>query len=720
MLFPNQWISYCIFVLLLVMSSFQGVLGQEAQKIPVQAVLVWGQQEIEAGKPVQVVLHLKIQDGWHIYWKNPGRMGLPVEMQWQLPEGWQLAQVDWSRPQFVHTEESGSDPVLFGYEKEAFFLVTFYLPHSWPPHSWTGREKPELQVQIHWLACSETSCWPGVSTADISHSLAEHPKTLFDQAQQQIPSRHIVSLADQARGRLTLPFPLQEGQSVVKAEFFPNEGENGRTMDTPDVSLEDHSIAFLPTQEGVLTLQLLDKQEERIHSLALSLQSTPVPSEVSEILPSPPSQVEDTVFSGGLLLALLLAFCGGVLLNGMPCVLPILSIKLIGFIEMAKDGMQERCRHAFFFTLGVLVSFWGLAAVLLSLRAYGEQVGWGFQLQEPLFVALFTCFLFLMGLNLLGVFEWGSGIAGWVGEHSPIGKRGKQAEAFLNGMVATLVATPCTGPFLGSAVGFALSLHWMEAMLVFSMLGLGVAFPYLLLALFPAWLKWLPKPGMWMEVFKGWMGMLLLTAVLWLLWVFAAETHTNALLALLASLLGLGAAAWSYGLVGKLFLRGRAKMIACGLSALCLVGATLILFQSRSSGWVDAPKEESSLAMSLDEIMAAREDWLPFSAERLAALQERGVPVMVDFTAKWCLICQSNHLVLSSASVTEKIRSLGVVKMQADWTKKDPAITKALSLFGRSSVPLYVLYGKDPAQPPQILPQVLTPEVVSQYLDNMR
>lgn len=161
-------------------------------------------------------------------------------------------------------------------------------------------------------------------------------------------------------------------------------------------------------------------------------------------------------------------------------------------------------------------------------------------------------------------------------------------------------------------------------------------------------------------------------------------------------------------------------MIACGLSALCLVGATLILFQSRSSGWVDAPKEESSLAMSLDEIMAAREDWLPFSAERLAALQERGVPVMVDFTAKWCLICQSNHLVLSSASVTEKIRSLGVVKMQADWTKKDPAITKALSLFGRSSVPLYVLYGKDPAQPPQILPQVLTPEVVSQYLDNMR
>lgn len=715
MLFPKERTRCCIILFLFVMSSFQGILGQELQKTPVQAALVWGQQEIETGKPVQVVLHLQIQDGWHIYWKNPGRMGLPVEMQWQLPEEWQLAQVDWSRPQFVHTEESGSDPVLFGYEKEAFFLVTFY-----PPHSWTGREKPELKVQIHWLACSETSCWPGVSTADINDPLTEHPKTLFDQAQQQIPSSHIVSISDQTRGRLTLPFPLQEGQSVVRAEFFPNEGENGRAMEAPDVGVDDHSLAFLPTQEGVLTLQLNDKEGERIHSLAISLQSTPPTAEVSGILPLSTSQVENTVFSGGLLWALILAFCGGILLNGMPCVLPILSIKLMGFIDMAKDRMRDRCRHALFFTLGVLVSFWGLAAVLLSLRAYGEQVGWGFQLQEPLFVALFTCFLFLMGLNLLGVFEWGSGIAGWVGEHSPIGKGGRQGEAFLNGMVATLVATPCTGPFLGSAVGFALGLHWLEAMLVFSMLGLGVAFPYLLLALFPAWLRWLPKPGMWMEVFKGWMGMLLLTAVLWLLWVFVAETHTNALLALLASLLGLGAAAWSYGLVGKLFLRNRAKAIVLGLSGLCFVGAAWILFQSRSSGWVDVPKEESSFTMSLEEMMAAKEDWLPFSAERLAALQERGFPVLVDFTAKWCLICQSNHLVLSSASVTEKIRSLGVVKMQADWTKKDPAITKALSLFGRSSVPLYVLYGKDPTQPPQILPQVLTRDVVSQYLDNMR
>lgn len=714
MLFSKRWSMSWILCCLFLLVGFRSSFAQEAQPAPVQAAFVWGEQEIQRGEPVEAVLRLQIQEGWHIYWKNPGRMGLPMEIEWQLPEGWRIGQIDWSAPQFVHTEESGLDPVLFGYEKEALLLVTLY-----PPDSWAGIEKPHLQAQINWLACSDTSCWPGACVADADRSLPEHPKQVWDRAHEQIPSRYLVSAEEQGRGRLSLPLHIKDGDKVLGGEFFPDEGEKGVRVTAFDVDPEEHALAFIPHQAGVLTVRLRDGEGERVRAFALSLEQPLAINSTSDGMNSPSTPpLISSEFEGGLLFALILAFFGGVLLNCMPCVLPILSIKLISFVDMAKDGFKARSRHALFFTLGVLVSFWSLAAILLSLRAYGEMVGWGFQLQEPLFVALFACFLFVMGLNLLGVFEWGSGIAGWVGEQSHVSGASKQAEAFLNGVVATLVATPCTGPFLGSAVGFALGLPWIEALLVFSALGLGVAFPYLLLALFPAWLKWLPKPGMWMEVFKGWMGILLFTAVLWLLWVFTAQTNETALLALLAVLLGLGAAAWSYGLVGKLFLRGRAKIVVMGLSLLSFCGAMSGLVYSRVH-WDVSMVVESPLAMSLDEMVAAKEEWLPFSAERLAALQERGVPVLVDFTAKWCLICQSNHLVLSSPEVKAKLQELGVVKMQADWTKKDPAITKALSLFGRSSVPLYVLCGKGVKQPPKILPQVLTADIVLQSLEQL-
>lgn len=466
------------------------------------------------------------------------------------------------------------------------------------------------------------------------------------------------------------------------------------TQDLPEIQTEFVPI-FTKARESILKEQeisLLDKNvlSEQAHSTNL-----PVP-------PTPP-----TTFDGGWLWLLIFAFIGGMILNLMPCVLPVLSFKVMSFVQMAGKSRSLTFKHGLVFSLGVIVSFWALASAMLLLRAYGQSVGWGFQLQEPLFVVILASLLFLFSLSLFGVFEWGLIFASWAGQTASdtTQKSFGFTGSFFSGVLATAVATPCTGPFLGSVVGFAVALPWFLSLLIFTVLGAGMSFPYLLLAAFPSWLRFMPKPGSWMETVKQFMGFLLLATTLWLIWVYSAQTNTLSLICLLAGFLFFSIAAWIYG-------KGCAPSVSRNKR---LASAILVLLCFFAGGKAILYPMHDDISSSLTE-QGHSSGWEIFSLERIQELQRKGIPVFVDFTAKWCLICQANHMILSKTDIQKKFADSGIVKMKADWTKNDPVITKELAKFGRSSVPLYVFYGADE---PVILPQVLTPDTINQHIEEI-
>ncbi|MFV0340963.1 MAG: protein-disulfide reductase DsbD family protein, partial [Parachlamydiaceae bacterium] len=400
----------------------------------------------------------------------------------------------------------------------------------------------------------------------------------------------------------------------------------------------------------------------------------------------------------GLGWALLFSLVGGLLLNLMPCVLPVVSLKVLSFVQMAGSSRKELFKQGTLFSSGVIVSFWALAGALIVLQMSGEAVGWGFQLQEPIFVALLAFLFVLLALSLFGVFEMGTSIAAMAGDASQ-GKTGsKSSSSFWSGVFATAVATPCTGPFMGTALGYALTQPPLIALLVFTALGLGMSLPYLLLGLNPGLLRFVPKPGDWMEAFKQMMGFLMLATVVWLLWVFAGQTSENSLFILLFALLTASISAWIYGRWGAPY-KSRKTRRAAYVAAM----AVLVLSFWVASGAV----RDQSAPSSSDQIAMAGDGWEPFSPQRVEELRAQNVPVFIDFTAKWCLICQANHLTLTKGPVEAKMAEKFVVRMKADWTKHDPLITEELKKFGRSGVPLYVYYGSE-KQDAVILPQVLT------------
>jgi thiol:disulfide interchange protein DsbD len=406
----------------------------------------------------------------------------------------------------------------------------------------------------------------------------------------------------------------------------------------------------------------------------------------------------------GVFKALLFAFLGGLILNLMPCVLPVLSIKVLGFVQQAGEGRKRALGHSLVFTAGVLSSFWVLAGALTILRAGGEQLGWGFQLQSPTFLVILSGFMFLFGLNLMGVFELGTSLA------AAGGKRvSGRAGSFLTGVTATVVATPCTAPFMGSALGFSLTQPAWVGWLIFTALGLGMAAPYVVLSASPGLLRFVPKPGRWMETLKQFMGFLLMATVIWLAWVLGVQAGLTAVLMLLVMLLVLGIGAWMYGRWGALA-TGSGKRRTAFVVALSLVVAAMF-------GGVQAIDRTATTARAVTE-SGSGIVWEPFSQERVEELRSAGETMFIDFTAAWCLSCKVNERVaLGSAEVQKRFAELGIVALKADWTSRSDEITRALATYGRNSVPLYVVYG--PETEPVILPEILTPGIVLDALEKL-
>jgi thiol:disulfide interchange protein DsbD len=404
-------------------------------------------------------------------------------------------------------------------------------------------------------------------------------------------------------------------------------------------------------------------------------------------------------------MALLFAFVGGLILNLMPCVLPVLSLKVLGFVKQAGDDKQRAATHGLAFTAGVLLSFWALLGVLLALRAGGQQIGWGFQLQSPGFVVCLSFLFMLLALNLFGVFEVGSSLV--AAGNLAAGREGL-AHSFWNGALATLVATPCTAPFMGSALGYGLSQPALVSFAVFTALALGMAAPYLLLATSPRLLRFVPKPGPWMEGFKQLMGFFLLATAIALVWLFGRQAGPDGMGMLLGGLLFAGLGAWVFG---------RPSASPAGSVLRTALAATLVavgLGVSLTAGGARASAPQAAAAHAEDG------NWERWSQARVDELRAQGRPVFVDFTADWCLTCQVNAKVaLDTQAVSERFKEYGVVQLKADWTLRDDDITRALASYGRQGVPVYVLYGRDPGASPRLLPEVLTPGVVLEHLDEV-
>lgn len=629
---------------------------------------------IQKEKPFWLLLHFEMPPSWHIYWKNPGSSGLSPHIDWDLPEGYKIIKSEWSTPSLFKMGEEA----FIGYEREADLLFCVQPP------ALSSESLLSIKANLSYLACSESTCELKKETLKIDLPLKDErgeknplALSLFEKARVRLPKKDLPGTLSQGeKPILRVPFQLDE------ALFFPEEGK--ATEVAFQKKIDSSTLTLKEGMKGLLSLK--GKEHRLAYEIDLSHQELKVPSH-------------------SLGWILLLAFLGGFILNGMPCVLPVVSFKILSFIKMCKESRREIFKQGLYFSFGVILSFWILAFLLLALQAYGKAVGWGFQLQAPLFVAFLSAILFLFSLNLFGLFEFGLGLSSLAGQSLSKHSQGTMA-SFFSGMLATAVATPCTGPFLGTAVGFAIAAPPFQAFAIFTFLGLGLSSPYLLVGAFPSLLRFIPKPGAWMETFKQLLGFVMLATVIWLLWVFGAETSTLALLMMLIALLFLSLAAWIFGKWATPSVKRPQRLLAFAFTLLFLSFGLVISFKATRLPQV-----------AIEELTHGGSDWEPYSPKRLEELRAKGIPVFIDFTAKWCLICQTNHFVLSSKAVDHTFSKLGVVRMKADWTKNDPLVTEALKAFGRSSVPLYIFYGKD-QKDPDILPQVLTPDIVMNELQS--
>ncbi len=490
--------------------------------------------------------------------------------------------------------------------------------------------------------------------------------------------------------RIVPPPDLGPGDVIIRAHATWLACRIECTPGKADLSLS------LPVKPGA---PIPDKRWESIFQAASSTIPGTFPAAAPGNASAPRAPVGSA--SGGFLIALALAFVGGLILNLMPCVLPVVSLKVLSFVRNSRDGQGGALRHGLLFGAGVLVSFWVIAGILEGLRAGGQLIGWGFQFQSPAVVAITASLFFVIALNLLDVFELRLPV------NLSAATRSGGAGSFLSGLLATAVATPCTAPFMGGALGYALTQPPAVGFGVFTALGLGLAAPYVLLSALPGLAARIPKPGPWMVTLRQILAFPMLGAVIWMLYVLETQAGLSALMTVLSALLLAGFGAWIYGRWGGLDRNARSRVISASLAVVLVAGATV--FSAVTSARAPAPTADSSLP-------ASWESWTP---QRVAELRANGTPVFIDFSAKWCLTCQVNETVAFHNPTVEKaFRRAGVATLRADWTDRSDSIARALSSYDRAGVPVYVLYPGGSTSP-ILLPELLTPGIVLEALQRL-
>ncbi|MBL8149322.1 MAG: thioredoxin family protein [Blastocatellia bacterium] len=698
------------------------VFAEPARTEHVEAELVSETETIEPGKPFWVALRMKMKEHWHIYWINPGDSGLATKIKWKLPEGFTADPIIWPYPEKIVV-----DPLVsFGYHDEVFLLVKMNAPASLKDGS-----KIELSATADWLVCKE-ECIPEKGEVSLQLSVANATPTpsrwadSFSKTRQKLPvvpsGWKFTATSKAGKIVLDMTAPADFKEELSDLTLFPRrEGildyttpqEFKKTPEGYTVELTKSSFAteILPEFEAVVVVGKGWRGPNAESAMQINATLTGEGVKAASTAVSSTAGTKPTVQGSGevtsLWLALIFSFVGGLILNLMPCVLPVLSIKVLDFVKQANKENGKPWQHGLIFTLGVLVSFWVLAGSMLALRAGGEQLGWGFQLQSPKFLIILSMLLFMLGLNLFGVFEVGTSLMGVGGKAiEDSSQHSSWLGSFTSGALATAVATPCTAPFMGSALGFSLTQPAWASMLIFTALGLGMAAPYILLSASPTMLKLVPRPGAWMESFKNLMGFLLMGTIVWLGWVLGNQAGPDALAGLMGAFVLAGFGAWILGRWGSIVNTFQSRVIArTVLIVMLAVGLYIAISVANSS--------VQALSASKGTVRSYGIDWEPFSPEKVKELREAGKPIFIDFTAAWCLSCQVNERVtFTSDEVKEEFKRRGIVTMKADWTNRDETIAKTLAEFGRNGVPLYVIYSKDPNQPPVVLPEVITPSIV--------
>ena len=640
-----------------------------------EARLVADASRVAPGDAVEVALEIEVEDGWHIYWINPGDSGQPVEVAWTLPAGAEAGPLRFPPP--GRYEDAGL--VTYAHGGTPAFLTRVEVPDA-------AAGEVTLDAAARWLICADV-CLPARQDLSITIPVGA-------------PTRRTGAL-DAARDALPAPADgwtasaaVASGGYVMTVNPPGDVSLDGATFFVDEAAVLDHASAQTFEAEGgawAVRLAASAYAERPVPELSGVLVADSVAVELAVPVSGAPAVASASggeAAAFGFWGALGFAFLGGVILNLMPCVFPILSIKILGFVRGREQSAAALRAHGLAFGAGVVASFLALAAVLLALKATGDGSGWGFQLRYPPVVAGLAALMTGLALNLLGVFEIGHRVASIGGQ---LDRREGLSGAFLSGVLAVVVASPCTAPFMAGALGFAVVQPAPVALAVFGALGVGMALPYVLLSFQPGWLERLPRPGPWMVTLKHALAFPLLATAVWLVWLFGRLLDVDAAALLLLALVTLGMAAWAWGRWSRPGVSRRGLILGRTAGVAAAVGAVAIVASAF------APTQET---------------WVDFEADAVEALVAAGEPVFVDVTATWCLSCQVNKQTsLTSDAVEAAFAEAGVTTVRADWTDQDPEITAFLDRFGRNGVPLYVLYPGGGAEP-VVLPEVLTPGIV--------
>ena len=682
---------------------------------------------IATGKPLELGLRIAHQPEWHTYWKNAGDSGLPTQLNWQLPQGMQAADIDWPAPQQIRV----SDMLNYGYEGTVLLPVAVRVNDAFQADA-----DGTVQVQLHasWLVC-RVECIPEEGQfalrlpVDASHTMWANE---FAAAHAQVPQLlssaqatfHAVPDTDRVTLRVQGLPAAAHGQTLA---FYPESADTFRhaavlgkdwrqawegdvwTAEMPLSDLRGEAPAQLdfvlglgdvshapPTQAWRVTGRVATPWKAAdVAQVSPALAAALAANQQADASTALPTARSTNTTSTGLWAALLGGLIGGLLLNLMPCVFPVLAIKVMGFAKHGADARAQRS-NGLAYAAGVVISFMALGAALLALRAAGEQLGWGFQLQSPLVVALLATLFTLIGLNLAGVFELANVVPDRVAN---LHARNPLADAFLSGVVAVAIASPCTAPFMGASLGFAVGMPAAQALAVFAALGVGMALPYVLISWMPALMRWLPRPGAWMDTFRRAMAFPMFATVVWLVWVIGQQSGIDGAASLLALLLCLAALAWA------LTLRGATRVV---LTVLVLA----------FSAWLVVSVGRNVVAPAPIAAAETTSGWQTWSADKQAQRLAQGQPVFVDYTAAWCVTCQYNkRTTLANAEVLADFAQHNVALLRADWTRRDAAITAELTKLGRSGVPVYVLLA--PGKAPVVMTEVLSQQEVHAALASL-
>jgi thiol:disulfide interchange protein/DsbC/DsbD-like thiol-disulfide interchange protein len=694
---------------------------------PVEVELLSAARAVAPGDTIAVAIRLLPNRGWHTYWRHAGDVGSAPVVTWRLPDGFTAAPLRWPTPERIEAPTLAS----YGYKGEVYLLGAVHVPSSVRVGS-----TAQLEATLTWVVCEE-ECIAGDVEAALTVPVAA--RTIADEAvarvfaaqAARIPARRdgwTFRAAVESADLLLHVYPpdqaaIASARTKPRVQFFIDSAgvidhaAQPRVRAVPvGLELKIGRSAFAagtPSRiTGVLAIDTAASAGGDAPRMALEVDAPVVTmAELAAVAPPDPGAAERWV---ALATAGLLALLGGTLLNLMPCVLPVLSIKTLGIAQAAAHDERGARQHVLLFAGGVLVSMWVLVGVLLALRAAGTQVGWGYQLQSPTVVGALALLIFAAGLNMAGVFD----LVPVGGSLSAAASRApRSVDAFMGGVLVTALATPCSAPFLAAAVAYAVTTGAAESFVVFTALGLGLIWPLAMVAAVPRLRAWLPKPGAWMVTLRQVLAFPLFATVVWLAWVLGRQAGVSALVALLGACTLLAFGLWALGRFGTIAAPAGRRRLARVFAIASAAGALALVSDARaqSASTQGVVRRGSATSPGTAEGALA---WRPYSAELLKAERDSGRIVLLDFTADWCLTCKVNERVaLASQAVRVALRDHDVALLRADWTTRDSVVTRALAAFGRNSVPFVVVYPRARDAAPIILPTLLTSGIVTGALE---